>query len=323
MEGMRTRRQFLQVLGAGALSLASRAMPGSKPLRGIFPIAQSPFTESNKLDIDCLVEQARFLDRGRVHGCVWPQIASEWFTLTEAERLAGAEALIAAGKKLRPAIVIGVQAPDVATAVKYARHAEKAGADALISLPPSGADPAHLLEYYKAVGSATPLPLFAQAVGDVSVEQLIACHKAVPTLRYVKDEAGQPLERIGPLREKSNDQLKIFTGMHGKTLIDEMMRGFSGSMPAAGFADLYASAWDLWQEGKKREAVDMFGKAAILIQEVSVYGTESLKYILCLRGVFKTYRTRDQGKAARTHLDDRSKQVLAQMLELMKPYLRA
>jgi len=138
------------------------------------------------------------------------------------------------------------------------------------------------------VGSATNLPLFAQAVGDVSV-----------------------------------DQLKIFTGMHGKTLIEEMMRGFSGSMPAAGFADLYASAWDLWQEGKKREAVDMFGKAAILIQEVSVYGTESLKYILCLRGVFKTYRTRDQGRAARTHLDDRSKQVLAQMLELMKPYLRA
>jgi dihydrodipicolinate synthase/N-acetylneuraminate lyase len=323
MECMQTRRQVLQMLGAGALSLACPAAPGSKPLRGIFPIAQSPFTDSDKLDVDCLVEQARFLDRGRVHGCVWPQIASEWSTLQESERLAGAEALTAAGKKLRPAIVIGVQAPAIATAVRYAKHAEKAGADALISLPPAGADSAHLLEYYKTVGSATSLPLFAQAVGDVSVDQLMAWHKAVPTLRYVKDEAGQPLERIGPLREKSGDQLKIFTGMHGKTLIEEMMRGFSGSMPATGFADLYASAWDLWQEGKKREAVDMFGKAAILIQEVSVYGTESLKYILCLRGVFKTYRTREQGKAARTRLDDRSRRVLAEMLELMKPYFRA
>jgi hypothetical protein len=106
-------------------------------------------------------------------------------------------------------------------------------------------------------------------------------------------------------------------------MIEEMMRGFSGSMPASGFADIYASAWDLWHEGKKREAVDMFGKAAILIHEVSVYGTESLKYILCLRGVFKTYRTREQGKGPRTRLDDRSKKVFADMLELMKPYLRA
>src|SRR5438094_805191 len=89
------RRRFLQVLGVGAIGLAAPAAPHSKPLRGIFPIAQSPFTDADKLDIDCLVEQARFLDRGRVHGCVWPQIASEWSTLSESERLAGAEALAA------------------------------------------------------------------------------------------------------------------------------------------------------------------------------------------------------------------------------------
>jgi dihydrodipicolinate synthase/N-acetylneuraminate lyase len=317
------RRRFLQVLSAGAVSFALPAAPGSKPLRGIFPIAQSPFTGANKLDLDCLVDQVRFLDRGHVHGCVWPQIASEWSTLSESERLAGAEALIATGKELRPAIVIGVQAPDTATAVKYAKHAAKAGADALISLPPAGADAQELVEYYKAIGGATSLPLFAQAVGDLSVDQLIGMYKAVPTLRYVKDEAGQPLERVGPLREKSGDELKVFTGMHGKTLIEEMIRGFSGSMPAAGFADLYASAWDLWHEGKRREAVDIFGKAAILIQEVTVYGTESLKYLLCLRGVFKTYGAREQGKAGRTHLDEGSKKVLAEIIELMRPYFRA
>ena len=317
------RRHFLQVLSAGAAGSALFGAASSKPLRGIFPIAQSPFTAADKLDLDCLAEQVRFLDRGRVHGCVWPQIASEWSTLTESERLAGAEAIISTGKKLRPAIVIGVQAPDTATAVKYARHAAKAGADALISLPPTGVDAQAVLEYYKTIGSATGLPLFAQAVGDFSVDQLLAMYKAVPTLRYVKDEAGQPLERVGPLREKSGDGLKVFTGMHGKTLIEEMIRGFSGSMPAAGFADLYASAWDLWHEGKQREAVDMFGKAAILIQEVLVYGTESLKYVLCLRGVFKTYGAREKGKAAGHHLDDATKKVLAEILELMKPYLRA
>src|SRR6185295_19395821 len=148
------RRRFLEVLAAGAAGCTAFGASGSKPLRGIFPIAQSPFTDADRLDLDCLAEQVRFLDRGRVHGCVWPQIASEWATLTESERLAGAEAIIATGKSLHPAIVIGVQAPDVATAVKYAKHAAKAGADALISLPPVGAGAQAVLDYYKEVGSA-------------------------------------------------------------------------------------------------------------------------------------------------------------------------
>src|SRR3954451_12349658 len=112
-----SRRKFLRVLAAGPLSVAAvRATgPATKPLRGIFPIAQTPFTESNKLDVDALVEQLRFIDRGRVHGFVWPQLASEWSTLTESERLEGAEAIASEGKKRSPAIVLGVQGPDVTT----------------------------------------------------------------------------------------------------------------------------------------------------------------------------------------------------------------
>lgn len=311
------RREFLELLSAGAIGLA---LPGaaSKPLRGIFPIAQTPFTESDKLDLDALVEQVRFIDRGQVHGFVWPQIASEWSTLSEKERLEGAEVIAAAGKKLRPAIVIGVQGPDVAAAIRYAKHAEKAGADAVISLPPG--DPKAVPEYYREIGRATGLPLFLQAVGNLSVETILEVYRAVPTLRYVKDEAGQPLMRIAPLRLKSSDQLKVFTGAHGRTLIDEMQRGFSGSMPAASFADLYAAAWDLWHSGKQNEAMERFARAALFITEIGAYGIEALKYILYLRGVFKTYRTREP---AHFPLDDTGKQVLRQMLDFVKPYLRA
>lgn len=332
------RRDFLRLLGAGALCAAAPATgAGGKQLRGIFPITESPFTDSGRLDLDDLVKQLHFIDRGGVHGFVWPQLASEWSTLTEAERLEGAEAVLSAGKKLRPAIVIGVQGPDVAAAMRYARHAAKLGADALISLPPSGADDNTILDYYRQVGGATDLPLFVQAVGKLSVESILRMWKAVPTLRYVKDEAGEPLMRIGPLREKSSGQIKVFTGGHGRTLIDEMARGSSGSMPAASFADIYASAWDLWHAGKRNEAMDVFGKALLFITEVQVYGIESLKYILYRRGVFKTYRVRQGrqqsapsakmlaagGLETRAHLDDKGKQVLDEMLAFVKPYLKA
>jgi 4-hydroxy-tetrahydrodipicolinate synthase len=254
---------------------------------------------------------------------VWPQIASEWWTLSREERLAGAEAVCAEGKRLRPAVVIGVQAGDPPAAVDYARHAAKCGADALISLPPPNQpDAKAVLEYYRTIGQATELPLMVQAVGKLSVDAVAEIAREVPTVRAVKDEAGEPLMRIAELREKTGGRLLVFTGNHGRTMIDELMRGFAGTMPATPFADLYAAAWDLWQAGKRREAVDMFGRAAVLIQEVSAYGTEAMKYLLYLRGVFKTTRTREK-PGARASLDETGKQVLRELLDLLRPALRA
>ena len=319
------RRGFLQLASGGTLAMAfsPAAICGAapKPLTGIFPIAQTPFTKSNRLDLDTLAQEVEFVNRTGAHGFVWPQMASEYATLTESERRSGAESVLKAGQGLRIAIVIGVQASDSATAASYARHAEKFGANALIALPPPNPrGQGGILDYYRAIGEASRLPLFVQAIGDMSVELVVRLSKAVPNLRYVKDEAGSPLARIGPLRAQSGDALKVFTGGHGVTLIDEMRRGSSGSMPAASFADIYASVWDLWQSGKRQEAMDLFGKALLLITEVQAYGIESLKYILELRGVFPNHAVRT--KDNRAPLDESAKQVLRELLEFVKPYLK-
>jgi 4-hydroxy-tetrahydrodipicolinate synthase len=334
MDGSHNRRELFHLLSsgvAGALTAraSAAAVPAAaaKPMAGIFPIAQTPFTDSGELDTDALVEELRFIHRGGVHGFVWPQLASEWDTLTEDERLAGAEALGAAARNLRPTLVLGVQGPGAGAAVKYAKHAAKAGANAIISLPPPGeSEPGALLAYYKEVGAATPLPLFVQAIGQMSVEAIVEMYRAIPTLRYVKDEAGQPLRRIRSFREKTSDELRVFTGGHGRTLIDEMIRGFSGSMPAASFADVYAAAWDQWHAGRKKESVTTFANAALLIHEVSAY-EDGMKYILELRGVFRGHamRPRKSGSATASQrflLDETGKQVFRELLQLMKPYLR-
>ena len=65
------RREFIQTaavaaLGAVAMMAPGTAMasgvlkPGSKPWRGLFPVAQTPFTPDNKLDLDCLAAQVKF-----------------------------------------------------------------------------------------------------------------------------------------------------------------------------------------------------------------------------------------------------------------------
>ena len=152
--------------------------------------------------MESLAGEVTFCNRARVHGFVWPQIASGWTTLTEGERITGAEAILAAGKGGTTSLVIGVQSKtgDMQEVERYAKHATKNGADAIVSLPlPGVSDEQLLLEYYQKVGKMTDLPLFVQTQESMSVDLVVNIYKTVPTARHVKDEAsagGGALQRI-------------------------------------------------------------------------------------------------------------------------------
>src|SRR5476649_1740896 len=107
------RRAVLQSAGVLALSAgilkmsgAARAAdvqgahlltPSGKPLRGLYPIVETPFTPDDKLDTDLLAAEVKFINRAQVAGMIWPVFASSWSTLSDAERIEGAETMLAAG----------------------------------------------------------------------------------------------------------------------------------------------------------------------------------------------------------------------------------
>src|SRR5204863_794802 len=131
---MTNRRDFLK---AAAFSLASSKLGASantnlRTLQGIFPIMQTPYADSGRLDTEVLAKEVKFLDKCGVHGVVWPQLASEWSTLEPDERMAGAGAIMGAAKGARCAAVLGVQGPDLEAARRYARQADKLAPDASI-----------------------------------------------------------------------------------------------------------------------------------------------------------------------------------------------
>ena len=286
--------------------------------RGIYPIVQTPFHADGGLDTETLAKETKFLLRCGVQGMAWPQLASEFWSLTVEERIRGAEALLASGKGGGAKLVIGVQSDDAEGSVRLAKHAAAHGADALISLPPAGIG---LVAFFAKIAEAAPgLPLFLQAVGKITVEDVIALSQAVPAVRFVKDEAGVTLPRITEFREKT-PALGVFTGAHGRTLIDELLRGAAGSMPAAGPADLYARAFVLFEKGRQKEAALAFARAAVFVPEFEQYGIEGLKYLLVLRGVFPNHvvrgpRNGDVGAVAtKTKLDEAGKRALRLLWE--------
>src|ERR1035437_3689382 len=325
------RRDFLRSISTLAVAFAGGGFAANgKPLRGLFPIGQTPCTPDNKLDLDCLAAEVKFCNRGGVHGFVWPQIASGWASLSQQERMAGAEALLAAGKGGKTALVIGVQTQgDISGAIEYAKHADRHGADAIVSLPPDQADASAMLEYYKTIGKATDLPLFVQSIGDMSVDLVVQMFKEIPTMRVIKDEAGNPLQRVAAIRERTGGKLNVFSGNGVRTMITEMERGFIGHCPTTGLSDIYAQAFDLWHSGKKREAFDMFGRV-LAFESVPNAGS----YVLIARGVFKESTiTRSMTLAAGAGsspaarrpapLDEAGKKEIREALNTyLKPYLR-
>jgi dihydrodipicolinate synthase/N-acetylneuraminate lyase len=191
--------------------------------------------------------------------------------------------MIAAGKGGKTAIVIGVQTKgnDLAGAVAFAKHAAQHGANAICSLPPEG-DDAAIVAYYKAIGAATDLPLFVQTSGNESVDLVVQLFNEIPTVSVVKDEAGDPLQRVGELLSRTNGKLAVFAGKGVRQMMDEMRLGFTGFAPTVGMADLFQQAWELYKAGKIRESYDMFGR----IQAFSTI-VDADSYVMVARGIFK------------------------------------
>src|SRR6202167_1086906 len=284
------RRQVLGALSLGAAALAvprvMRAQTPARRLAGVFPIGFTPVNAQNQVDFDGLAAQVQFCRRGGGHGLAWPQIASGWTTLTEEERMQGAETILSAARGGSTAIVIGVQSrtADFKETERYARQAEKLGADAIICIAPPGVTtPSELLLFYQRLGKVTSLPLFAQTGGDFSVDLVVEMFHTIPTFRYVKDEAGDPLERVTEIRKRTDGRLNCFSGRGVATMITEMELGFVGHCPFVSFADMYASAYDSYHAGQVRNAFDQFGR----IEAASSMFAQNDVNIMIARGVFR------------------------------------
>lgn len=287
-----SRRTFLQWSGASvglfAAGPAALAAPGpvtkspnGKPLAGVFPIGWTPCRPDNSFDADAMVRQQQFLNRGKVAGMAWPQNASGWQSLTPEEWHRGAEAL--ASVKGDTALLLGVQTQgfDIAKSQAYARKAKSLNADGIISLVPPSASDADAASYFKALSDACGLPIMVQAVGDVSVDSLVALAAAVPTVIAVKDEAGDPLERAPDLLRKSRGKLADFSGGGGRTFFAELEMGFLGTCPYTGLADVLQISFNAYRAGKKREAYDIFGR--FLAFDSLPHAND---YVMMARGVF-------------------------------------
>ena len=292
---MITRRRFLAACGA-ALARPLPAAAG-KPMRGIFIILATPYTEAKAIDYEDLAREVSFMDRAGVQGMVWPQSASEYTHLNKEERMEGMRVLARAAKGTRPALVLGVQGANTAAALEFARAAEALEPDAMIAMPPTEAGSLDdYRAYYRALAGVTRRPFFIQTTGGAKkvvpeISLLVELAREFPNFGYVKEEYQPVRERMDAMARQRPPLRAIFSGSAGKALLYEMRLGFDGTMPGAPYADVYARIWNLYQSGRHGEARDLFARLLLMVNlDQQIPGVR--QYCMKKRGVFKTMVSR-------------------------------
>jgi 4-hydroxy-tetrahydrodipicolinate synthase len=251
-------------------------------------------------------------------------MASEYNRLTVEERLHGFEVIADAAKGKRAAVIFGVQGADTSAALNYLRHAEKLSPDAFIAIPPEkGSSLEDYRAYYSTLARATERPIFVQDTGPhnpthMPVPFIIELANAHPNLGYIKEELNPVLDRMRQLEAKRPPMKRVFSGDGGRGMLAEMSQGSDGTMPGAGYTDVYVQIWDSWQNGDRKKAREIFMHLLPLInlEEMIELGYQ---HMLHRRGVFKTSVSRIPGL-------DMSPEIKAEIdaaFEDLKPYLRA
>ena len=230
-------------------------------LKGVCPIIATPFTLDGEVDFDSLRNLIQVLAAGGCHGLTLFGIAGEYYKLSHDESQDMVTVTIDECKKAGVPSIISVTHHATEVAVKAARAYQKAGADALMLLPPFFLKPSadQIYDHVKAVGQAVDIPVVVQyapeqtgvAIAPSVLQQL---GNEVETLQYFKIECKPPGAYITNLYEGTNQQAKIFVGNAGYQMIETFDRGALGVMPGCSMFDVYLKVYDALQAGDHEAA---------------------------------------------------------------------
>lgn len=276
----------------------------SKNFSGIFPIVNTPFHEDGAIDFESQLRLVNFLIESGAHGLGLFGNASEGYTLSGSERAELAKKIIGEVRGRVPVVVsTGHTGTDIAVALS--REAERAGADAVMVLPPYylRPDAEGVFHYYRAISDAIKIPIMVQDAPlmtqvTMGAPLLARMARELERVQQVKVEAPPTAPKVTELRELTKGSLTIFGGMNGQFLIEELQRGAVGTMPGSDMTDAFVRIWNFFQSGNVKEARAEFARFLPLMRyELQPgLGVSVMKNNLRDAGIIKTTRVRHPTK---------------------------
>ena len=188
-----------------------------KELKGICAASCTPFKEAGEeVDESALKAHLDYLIEAGVHIILVCGGTGEFAYLRpeEKKRIVEVSAKHING---RTALMVQTSAINTADAIGYAKHAEDAGADGLLVLPPyfEGPDADGVYYHYEKISDAINIPIVAynipvQSRFDIT-PQFFKRLVEIDNVKYIKDSTGD-FVRIRQLLASVGDKAKVFNG---------------------------------------------------------------------------------------------------------------
>ncbi|MEZ5657404.1 MAG: dihydrodipicolinate synthase family protein [Burkholderiaceae bacterium] len=284
----------------------------SMPLRGILPVAPTPFLEDGRLDedgmrrvIDCMIDQ------GADAICILANY-SEQFVLSDDER-ARLSRLCLEHAAQRVPIIVTISHYNTVIVRERARQAQAMGAAMVMMMPPyHGAGlypgPQGIFEHFAAVDAAITIPIMVQDAPlsgvTLSVELLARMARELGNVSCFKIECPFAADKLAALIAAAGEHVAgPYDGEEGVTLLADLDAGATGSMTSALQPERIRPIITEYLAGNQAAALEHWQRCLPLINhENRQCGLRATKAVFKAGGVIKSDHVRhpQQPLSART-----------------------
>jgi len=205
----------------------------------------------------------------------------------------------------RIGVVAGTSADGTRTCIQYSRHAKAAGATAVMVSPPRmpKLNSEAVVRHFIALAEAVDVEIVVQDYPPISgytMEPALLARVAreIPRARTIKlEDPPTPFKTSRILEQAAGLDVRIFGGLGGVFLLEELMAGATGAMTGFAFPEVLVKIVAQYQAGDIDSAADVFYRAVPLMrfEFQEGIGMAIRKEVLRRRGALTSAATRAPG----------------------------
>jgi 4-hydroxy-tetrahydrodipicolinate synthase len=273
-------------------------------LEGVYSVLPTPFTAAGDLDEASLRRVVDlFIDAG-VDGVTALGVTGEVARLDDDERRRVLD-IVTSHVNGRIGVVAGTTAEGTRTCIGYSRHAKAAGATAVMVSPPRmpKLNSDAVVRHFHALADASDIEIIVQDYPPISgyaMEPALLGRIAreIPSARTIKlEDPPTPFKTSRILEHCGETEVRIFGGLGGVFLLEELLAGATGAMTGFAFPEILVRIVTLFRSGQVDEAADLFYRAVPLMrfEFQEGIGMTIRKEVLRRRGALSSAATRAPG----------------------------
>ena len=292
-------------------------------LQGVYSVLPTPFDARGDLDEASLRRVVDLFIEAGVDGVTALGVTGEVARLDDVERRRVLEVVVEQVNG-RIGVVAGTTAEGTRTCIAHSRHARDAGATAVMVSPPRMAklNSEAVLRHFAALSDAVDVEIVVQDYPPISgyaMEPALLARIAreLPRARTIKlEDPPTPFKTSRIIEAAAGIDVRIFGGLGGVFLLEELMAGATGAMTGFALPEILVQIVSLYRGGRADEAADVFYRAVPLLrfEFQEGIGMAIRKEVLHRRGALASPATRAPGP----QLDDATRHALDRVMEWVR-----